>query len=126
MLQSIISASSSVADRVFILMFFLQFDYLKSLEIEEKINKVKWCVSPNGSRFILSTNDKTIKLWKVWTYKLLNYHVIGGHLYLLISRINVFSNESRDFIFLFSLQVWPLNFLLLNRQRFLLLKIYFG
>lgn len=42
-----------------------EFDYLKSLEIEEKINKVRWCVSPNGSRFILSTNDKTIKLWKV-------------------------------------------------------------
>ncbi|XP_022928450.1 serine/threonine protein phosphatase 2A 55 kDa regulatory subunit B beta isoform-like isoform X1 [Cucurbita moschata] len=46
-----------------------EFDYLKSLEIEEKINKVKWCVSPNGSRFILSTNDKTIKLWKVKEHK---------------------------------------------------------
>ncbi|XP_021292095.1 serine/threonine protein phosphatase 2A 55 kDa regulatory subunit B beta isoform-like isoform X1 [Herrania umbratica] len=42
-----------------------EFDYLKSLEIEEKINKVKWCTTPNGSLFILSTNDKTIKLWKV-------------------------------------------------------------
>ncbi|XP_038879247.1 serine/threonine protein phosphatase 2A 55 kDa regulatory subunit B beta isoform-like isoform X2 [Benincasa hispida] len=46
-----------------------EFDYLKSLEIEEKINKIKWCVSPNGSRFILSTNDKTIKLWKVKEHK---------------------------------------------------------
>lgn len=48
--------------RVFIVS---QFDYLKSLEIEEKINKVRWCATPNGSQFILSTNDKTIKLWKV-------------------------------------------------------------
>ncbi|KAF8390452.1 hypothetical protein HHK36_024978 [Tetracentron sinense] len=42
-----------------------EFDYLKSLEIEEKINKVRWCATPNGSLFILSTNDKTIKLWKI-------------------------------------------------------------
>ncbi|KAK4394719.1 Serine/threonine protein phosphatase 2A regulatory subunit B alpha isoform [Sesamum angolense] len=42
-----------------------EFDYLKSIEIEEKINKVRWCAAPNGSLFILSTNDKTIKLWKV-------------------------------------------------------------
>jgi len=42
-----------------------EFDYLKSLEIEEKINKVKWCRSTPGSRVLLSTNDKTIKLWKV-------------------------------------------------------------
>ncbi|XP_052182229.1 serine/threonine protein phosphatase 2A 55 kDa regulatory subunit B beta isoform-like isoform X2 [Diospyros lotus] len=42
-----------------------EFDYLKSLEIEERINKVRWCTTPNGSLFILSTNDKTIKLWKV-------------------------------------------------------------
>ncbi|XP_060967970.1 serine/threonine protein phosphatase 2A 55 kDa regulatory subunit B beta isoform isoform X2 [Cannabis sativa] len=42
-----------------------EFDYLKSLEIEEKINKIRWCATPNGSLFILSTNNKTIKLWKV-------------------------------------------------------------
>lgn len=42
-----------------------EFDYLKSAEIEEKINKVRWCARPNGSLFIFSTNDKTIKLWKV-------------------------------------------------------------
>ncbi|KAK9278813.1 hypothetical protein L1049_028392 [Liquidambar formosana] len=42
-----------------------EFDYLKSIEIEEKINKVRWCTTPNGSLFMLSTNDKTIKLWKV-------------------------------------------------------------
>ena len=42
-----------------------EFDYLKSLEIEEKINKVQWCNPSGGSRMLLSTNDKTIKLWKV-------------------------------------------------------------
>lgn len=44
-----------------------QFDYLKSLEIEEKINKIKWCQTANGALFLLSTNDKTIKFWKVWS-----------------------------------------------------------
>ncbi|CAI5732800.1 unnamed protein product [Hyaloperonospora brassicae] len=42
-----------------------EFDYLKSLEIEEKINQIKWCQPSNGSQRLLSTNDKTIKLWKV-------------------------------------------------------------
>lgn len=38
------------------------------MEIEEKINKVRWCATSNGSQFILSTNDKTIKLWKVCNF----------------------------------------------------------
>ncbi|KAG7665489.1 CDC55 [[Candida] subhashii] len=42
-----------------------EFDYLKSLEIEEKINKIKWLRSSNDSLYLLSTNDKTIKLWKI-------------------------------------------------------------
>ncbi|KAJ1511609.1 protein phosphatase 2A regulatory subunit cdc55 [Coelomomyces lativittatus] len=43
-----------------------EFDYLKSLEIEEKINKIKWLKRQNAAHFLLSTNDKTIKLWKVY------------------------------------------------------------
>lgn len=43
-----------------------EFDYLKSLEIEEKINKIRWCQLSNSARFLLSTNDKTVKLWKVY------------------------------------------------------------
>ncbi|KAI9222655.1 hypothetical protein BC828DRAFT_345795, partial [Blastocladiella britannica] len=43
-----------------------EFDYLKSLEIEEKINKIKWLRKQNSAHFLLSTNDKTIKLWKVY------------------------------------------------------------
>ncbi|KAI8812096.1 protein phosphatase 2A regulatory subunit PR55 [Cladochytrium replicatum] len=43
-----------------------EFDYLKSLEIEEKINKIRWCKRQNSAHFLLSTNDKTIKLWKIF------------------------------------------------------------
>uniref|UniRef100_A0A8C1BRR3 Serine/threonine-protein phosphatase 2A 55 kDa regulatory subunit B n=1 Tax=Cyprinus carpio carpio TaxID=630221 RepID=A0A8C1BRR3_CYPCA len=42
-----------------------EFDYLKSLEIEEKINKIRWLPLHNPAHFLLATNDKTIKLWKV-------------------------------------------------------------
>uniref|UniRef100_A0A8D3E9P9 Serine/threonine-protein phosphatase 2A 55 kDa regulatory subunit B n=1 Tax=Scophthalmus maximus TaxID=52904 RepID=A0A8D3E9P9_SCOMX len=42
-----------------------EFDYLKSLEIEEKINKIKWLPQQNAAYFLLSTNDKTVKLWKI-------------------------------------------------------------
>ena len=35
-----------------------EFDYLKSLEIEEKINRIKWCKRQNQSQFLLSTNGK--------------------------------------------------------------------
>ena len=48
-----------------------EFDYLKSLEIEEKINTLRWChQGANSSRFLISTNDKTIKLWKVFEKQL--------------------------------------------------------
>jgi serine/threonine-protein phosphatase 2A regulatory subunit B len=47
-----------------------EFDYLKSLEIEEKINKIKWCQTANNALFLLSTNDKTIKYWKVQEKKI--------------------------------------------------------
>nr|VDC63780.1 unnamed protein product [Brassica rapa] len=47
-----------------------EFDYLKSLEIEEKINKIRWCQPANGALFLLSTNDKTIKYWKVQEKKI--------------------------------------------------------
>lgn len=53
-----------------------EFDYLKSLEIEEKINKIKWCKRRNNAHFLLSTNDKTIKLWKIYEKKVksISYH----------------------------------------------------
>jgi serine/threonine-protein phosphatase 2A regulatory subunit B len=44
-----------------------EFDYLKSMEIEEKINKIAWCKQGGvaSSLLLLSTNDHTIKLWKL-------------------------------------------------------------
>jgi len=42
-----------------------EFDYLKSLEIEEKINSLRWCRPINSAFLMLTTNDKTIKLWKL-------------------------------------------------------------
>jgi serine/threonine-protein phosphatase 2A regulatory subunit B len=42
-----------------------EFDYLKSIEIEEKINQIKWLKRKSASNFLLSTNDKTVKLWKI-------------------------------------------------------------
>ena len=38
---------------------------MKSLEIEEKINKIRWLQKQNAANFLLSTNDKTVKLWKI-------------------------------------------------------------
>ncbi|RLM80556.1 serine/threonine protein phosphatase 2A 55 kDa regulatory subunit B beta isoform [Panicum miliaceum] len=54
-----------------------QFDYLKSLEIEEKINKIKWCQTTNNALFLLSTNDKTIKYWKVQEKKVKQVSVMN-------------------------------------------------
>jgi len=43
-----------------------EFDYLKSLEIEERIHSVRWCPQERSdSHTLLATNDKTIKLWKL-------------------------------------------------------------
>jgi serine/threonine-protein phosphatase 2A regulatory subunit B len=33
-----------------------EFDYLKSIEIEEKINQIKWVHRKNNAHFLLSTN----------------------------------------------------------------------
>uniref|UniRef100_A0A453SD38 Serine/threonine-protein phosphatase 2A 55 kDa regulatory subunit B n=1 Tax=Aegilops tauschii subsp. strangulata TaxID=200361 RepID=A0A453SD38_AEGTS len=54
-----------------------EFDYLKSLEIEEKINKIKWCQTANNALFLLSTNDKTIKYWKVQEKKVKQVSVMA-------------------------------------------------
>jgi len=54
-----------------------EFDYLKSLEIEEKINKIKWCQTSNNALSLLSTNDKTIKYWKVQDKKVKRVSVMN-------------------------------------------------
>jgi len=48
-----------------------EFDFLTSLEIEEKINKIRWVKNKyaNNSRMMLTTNDKTIRLFKMFEKK---------------------------------------------------------
>ena len=43
-----------------------EFDYLKSLEIEEKINKIRWLKRKNPAHFLLSTNGKqnSFNFWR--------------------------------------------------------------
>lgn len=49
-----------------------EFDYLKSLEIEEKINKIRWLPQQNAAYFLLSTNG---------TYKcLLLFGIVRGRI----------------------------------------------
>jgi len=44
-----------------------EFDFLTSLEIEEKINRIQWLKQKyaNNTRMMLTANDKTVKLWKM-------------------------------------------------------------
>ncbi|TPP60341.1 2ABA [Fasciola gigantica] len=42
-----------------------EFDYLKSLEIEEKINSITWLPKITSAHHLLSANDKTVKLWRL-------------------------------------------------------------
>eukprot|EP00792_Barthelona_sp_PAP020_P005708 TRINITY_DN2763_c0_g1_i3.p1 TRINITY_DN2763_c0_g1~~TRINITY_DN2763_c0_g1_i3.p1 ORF type:complete len:422 (+),score=91.33 TRINITY_DN2763_c0_g1_i3:44-1309(+) len=44
----------------------LEFDYLRSEEIEERINQICWLKPQPSSLLMLTCNDKTIKLWKVY------------------------------------------------------------
>ncbi|KFU86516.1 Serine/threonine-protein phosphatase 2A 55 kDa regulatory subunit B beta isoform, partial [Chaetura pelagica] len=41
-----------------------EFDYLKSLEIEEKINKIRWLPQQNAAYFLLSTNGFSQEMQK--------------------------------------------------------------
>ncbi|GAX82314.1 hypothetical protein CEUSTIGMA_g9743.t1 [Chlamydomonas eustigma] len=72
-----------------------EFDYLKSLEIEEKINKVRWCRSSSNTRMLLSTNDKTVKLWKVYEKKvssLANFNIENRGVANSGARVNAISH----------------------------------
>lgn len=44
---------------------FKEFDCLKSMDIEPKINAIEFLPSENETHFVLTSNDKTIKLWKI-------------------------------------------------------------
>ena len=38
----------------------------RSNDIEEKINHIQWLKSQGSNMYVLTTNDKTVKLWKVF------------------------------------------------------------
>jgi len=48
-----------------------EFDYLKSLEIEERINVIQWCSLGSNALMLLAANDRCIKLWKIFEKPLL-------------------------------------------------------
>lgn len=41
-----------------------EFDHLKSIELDEKINSIEFVNNKNSNVQMLSTNDRIIKLWK--------------------------------------------------------------
>lgn len=46
-----------------------EFDHLKSIELDEKINSLEFLYhSPDSALQLLSTNDRVIKLWKLRNY----------------------------------------------------------
>ena len=58
-----------------------EFDYLKSLEIEEKINKIRWLRRPNPAHFLLSTNGKRSKFFPLsrkWLFLFENYYLVNA------------------------------------------------
>jgi len=62
-----------------------EFDYLKSVEIEERINQIKWLPRRNQNHFLLTTNDKTIKLWRLSERKIQT-----------VSNLNIEENDDND------------------------------
>ncbi|KAJ6251763.1 protein phosphatase pp2a regulatory subunit b [Anaeramoeba flamelloides] len=54
------------------------FDYIKSLEVSEKINKIQWIKRRNQSHLLLTTNDQAIKLWKIITKKIRSFDNINS------------------------------------------------
>lgn len=74
-----------------------EFDYLKSLEIEEKINKIRWCRRQNQAHFLLSTNGEFHSLY-IYNYSSLLFILTPPTLLLplnlLILHLPVFVSSS--------------------------------
>ena len=51
-----------------------EFDYLKSLEIEEKINQICWVKQSGSSLFLLTTNGKSHSLARTHTHTHTHMH----------------------------------------------------
>ncbi|KAJ3445644.1 protein phosphatase pp2a regulatory subunit b [Anaeramoeba flamelloides] len=54
------------------------FDYIKSLEVSGKINKIQWIKRRNQSHLLLTTNDQSIKLWKIITKKIRSFENLNS------------------------------------------------
>ena len=55
-----------------------EFDHLKSLELDEKINSLEFLKQPKQSTVqLLSTNDRIIKLWKLKNRTQKSYNKCG-------------------------------------------------
>jgi serine/threonine-protein phosphatase 2A regulatory subunit B len=59
----------------------MEFDYLKSVEIEPRVSKIRWLAPGSATqRRLLSCNDKTIKLWKIGERSQREYTQVPGSL----------------------------------------------
>eukprot|EP01006_Ploeotia_vitrea_P030418 TRINITY_DN62852_c0_g1_i1.p1 TRINITY_DN62852_c0_g1~~TRINITY_DN62852_c0_g1_i1.p1 ORF type:complete len:598 (+),score=66.44 TRINITY_DN62852_c0_g1_i1:343-2136(+) len=52
-----------------------QIDPLNSLEIEPRVKSMEWLPQCNEASFLLTTNEKAIKLWKIYTKQ---GHIVAG------------------------------------------------
>ena len=41
-----------------------EFDFLKSVDVEERINSIEWLKNDGDKLLVLTANDKSVKLWK--------------------------------------------------------------
>ena len=76
-----------------------EFDYLKSLEIEEKINKIRWLKRKNPAHFLLSTNGTYIHIVLIIYYLLsINLRYVHCNLndYILDKTIKLWKVSERD------------------------------
>lgn len=69
-----------------------EFDYLKSLEIEEKINKIRWLPQQNAAHFLLSTNGENCKR----LFDLIFKSSVHGFLFQIILRVVSALNFGED------------------------------
>jgi hypothetical protein len=63
-----------------------EFDYLKSLEIEEKINQIKWCRKTNGAQFLISANGEPRDNGLIGMSRVLGLETTGGRRLRLVQR----------------------------------------
>jgi serine/threonine-protein phosphatase 2A regulatory subunit B len=69
-----------------------EFDYVRTLAVEEKISKIRWLPRSNDSLFILSTNDRAIKLWKI--HKRVGEQIMSNNVDIETGKLNI-SNLSQ-------------------------------